>query len=302
MLVKAMKTELINHIEKVKHFQTVAEVGTIQLASKKIGIAQPALSKSIKILEEAIGCELFERSRRGTFLTPEGTSFLKFSYDMNDLIRNIESEIFHQISQVSGLLSIGMHELYVPFLWPKILDLFKEEAPRLKLKLITDVSSRALLNQLDSRNLDVVIAIDSSVSASFEKIFFYEDEYSFYCATTSKKSLNKTDEIFYLPHSVIDQKTKLRDLMGKNSKQFKSTHSVSSYTSVLSLTLSGIGIGILPDKPASFYTKKKIIKKYTHNQLKQKKHKVFIYTRKSSGKDRNINFFKQSILDFSESL
>lgn len=300
--MKAMKTELINHIEKVKHFQTVAEAGTIQLASKKIGIAQPALSKSIKILEEAIGCELFERSRKGTFLTPEGKSFLKFSYDMNDLIRNIESEIFHQNSQVSGLLSIGMHELYVPFLWPQILNLFKKEAPELKLKLVTDVSSRTLLDQLDSRNLDVVIAIDSEVSASFEKIFFYEDEYSFYQAITSSKSSNKTHEIFYLPDSVIDQKTKLRDLMRKNSKQLKSPHSVSSYASVLSLTLSGVGIGILPNKPASFYTKKKVIKKYTHNQLKQKKHKVFVYTRKSSEKSRSINFFKKNMLDLKNSL
>ena len=58
--------------ELYKIFYTVAKNKNITSASKELLISQPAISKSIKNLEEQLGGQLFVRTKRGVVLTEEG--------------------------------------------------------------------------------------------------------------------------------------------------------------------------------------------------------------------------------------
>lgn len=64
-------------LRQLHHFITVAEAGSYREAAERIFIAQPALSVSVRKLEEALGVQLFERSAKGVTLTPAGHAFLK---------------------------------------------------------------------------------------------------------------------------------------------------------------------------------------------------------------------------------
>jgi len=57
---------------RLKYFLRVAEEGSITRAAKLLGIAQPALSRQVQLLEEDLGISLFTRNRRGVELTEEG--------------------------------------------------------------------------------------------------------------------------------------------------------------------------------------------------------------------------------------
>jgi LysR family transcriptional regulator, nitrogen assimilation regulatory protein len=57
---------------RLKYFLRVAEEGSITRAATVLGIAQPALSRQIHLLEEDLGVTLFRRTRRGVQLTDEG--------------------------------------------------------------------------------------------------------------------------------------------------------------------------------------------------------------------------------------
>lgn len=57
---------------RLRYFLRIAEEGSITRAAQTLGIAQPALSRQIRLLEEDIGIELFRRTRRGVELTVEG--------------------------------------------------------------------------------------------------------------------------------------------------------------------------------------------------------------------------------------
>ncbi len=57
---------------RLKYFLRVAEEGSITRAATVLGIAQPALSRQIQLLEEDLGVTLFHRTRRGVQLTDEG--------------------------------------------------------------------------------------------------------------------------------------------------------------------------------------------------------------------------------------
>jgi LysR family transcriptional regulator, nitrogen assimilation regulatory protein len=57
---------------RLKYFQRIAEEGSITRAATVLGVAQPALSRQIRLLEEDLGITLFHRTRRGVQLTEEG--------------------------------------------------------------------------------------------------------------------------------------------------------------------------------------------------------------------------------------
>jgi DNA-binding transcriptional LysR family regulator len=57
---------------RLKYFLRIAEEGSITGAAASLGIAQPALSRQVRLLEEDLGVVLFRRTRRGVQLTDEG--------------------------------------------------------------------------------------------------------------------------------------------------------------------------------------------------------------------------------------
>lgn len=66
-------------LTQLKYVITVAETGSMNEAAKRLFIAQPSLSQSVKELENEIGIELFRRGNRGVILTSEGAEFLGYA-------------------------------------------------------------------------------------------------------------------------------------------------------------------------------------------------------------------------------
>ena len=60
------------HSEDLYYFLTVAAEGSVSAASRRLHIAQPALSKRMQALERELGCVLFIRGSRRISLTEAG--------------------------------------------------------------------------------------------------------------------------------------------------------------------------------------------------------------------------------------
>ena len=73
-------------VRHARTFVTVAEVGTVSRAALRLGIAQPALSRQIVSLEQALGLKLFDRIRGRLVLTSEGEQLLT---DCRNLLNQI---------------------------------------------------------------------------------------------------------------------------------------------------------------------------------------------------------------------
>lgn len=71
---------------------TVANASSMNEAAKSLFISQPSLSSAIKELEEEIGIELFHRTNRGIFLTPEGEEFIGYARQVAEQYRLMESK------------------------------------------------------------------------------------------------------------------------------------------------------------------------------------------------------------------
>ena len=77
-----------NKIDSYKIFESVARNESISKASEELFISQPAVSQSIKKLEETIGGELFNRTKFGVRLTSEGKAFYEY-------IKNVPEKVMH---------------------------------------------------------------------------------------------------------------------------------------------------------------------------------------------------------------
>ena len=74
-------------LRHLRYFIAVAEHKSIRLASERIHVTQPAVSRQLHDLEEQLGFELFSRHPRGLTLTPAGESFLS---DARQIMSDLE--------------------------------------------------------------------------------------------------------------------------------------------------------------------------------------------------------------------
>ena len=63
-------------LAQIETFVAVAETGNVSRASVRLHVAQPALSRQIRSLEDELGAALFARTARGMKLLPSGELFL----------------------------------------------------------------------------------------------------------------------------------------------------------------------------------------------------------------------------------
>ena len=66
------------NFEYYKVFYYVCKCGSLTAAANVLMTSQPAVTRTIHNLENAIGCRLFIRSKNGVELTPEGRTFYKY--------------------------------------------------------------------------------------------------------------------------------------------------------------------------------------------------------------------------------
>ena len=66
-------------ILQLKYVIEVASAPSIREAARRLFVSQPALSSSIRELEEELGFRIFERNNRGIFLTAKGTEFIQYA-------------------------------------------------------------------------------------------------------------------------------------------------------------------------------------------------------------------------------
>lgn len=97
-------------LRHLRYFIAVAELRSVRAASEHLHVTQPAISRQIQDLEEAIGATLFERTPRGLKLTPAGIAYLS---EARDILARIDAanRLAHRIaSGVQGHLRVGFVE------------------------------------------------------------------------------------------------------------------------------------------------------------------------------------------------
>jgi DNA-binding transcriptional LysR family regulator len=145
----------------IEVFLAVAEEGAISGAARRLGVSPSAVSQQVAGLEQAVGAHLLDRTARPVRLTPAGAMFRRHA----QTILNAEAEARAELAMadLSGLttLRLGMIEDFNAEVTPDLLRALSHDLKTCRFLLETGASHR-LLDQLEARALDMVVAADNA--------------------------------------------------------------------------------------------------------------------------------------------
>ncbi len=146
------------NLKQCRYFAAVAEELHFGRAAMRLGIAQPPLSRQIHGLEAALGCALFDRSRRAIQLTPKGHAFLIRARQLLALAAQATEAARRAGSQQVGNLRVGYSHITDPAMLLPIRTNFARLLPSVKVQLLVD-DPRTLAAHLLSHKVDIAFLV-----------------------------------------------------------------------------------------------------------------------------------------------
>jgi DNA-binding transcriptional LysR family regulator len=123
-------------LKQLRTFLRVAEVGSLSQASDRLRVAQPALSRQIKMLESEIGVPLFARHGRGMKLTEAGRQLLEHVGTPLRLLENSFDEVRSSAKRIEGRVSLGMTPTISFILAGRLAKRVAKELPGVSLRIV----------------------------------------------------------------------------------------------------------------------------------------------------------------------
>jgi DNA-binding transcriptional LysR family regulator len=145
-------------LHQIRDLLAVAEQGSLRAAARKLGLAQPSISRSIRELERELGAPLLERQARGTVLTPAGKMFARRASAAATELRRAHEEIGQLHGDAEGSVTAGLSSVPLLALLPKALGAFRKRYPRIALNLV-DGAFPAIESRLKDGSIDFYLGV-----------------------------------------------------------------------------------------------------------------------------------------------
>lgn len=152
-------------LRQLTYFQTVAKSGSFSRASALLAVAQPALSRQVRKLEEELGVSLLYRNGRGVTLTEAGRNFLLGVEGILADLERLCGETAEQQGRIRGTVAIGMPPALSGVLIAPLLRRARSVLPHVQIKVIDGFSGH-LQEWLLSRQIDMAVLYNAGLSRS----------------------------------------------------------------------------------------------------------------------------------------
>lgn len=135
---------------------TAVETGSLRRAAERMRLSQPALSRSIRELEQDVGAKLLERTARGVEATVYGKALMVRGKLIDAELRQARNDIANLLAATHGDLSIGVTPVAAFSVLSRMLARFKSTRPQLRVG-ITEGMGASLINHLRQGDFDFVV-------------------------------------------------------------------------------------------------------------------------------------------------
>lgn len=236
-----------------KTFYDVAKFGSISKAAEESFTSQPAISKSIKNLEDQLSTKLFYRKPNGVELTDSGKELLYYVEKSYANLVTAERVLVETDDLQRGKLSIGMPSNIGTFLiFDKIIS-FHETFPNIEITVITG-GTAYLLDLLDSHKIDFIIdtaPIDISSSSDLVRKSLTSVHYCFAVSKNNtsidpskiKSIKDLKDKPLVLPIPGTANRTALDELLNKMNVTVENVLNIHTSEMILTAVKRNLGIG-----------------------------------------------------------
>ncbi|MBX9767244.1 MAG: LysR family transcriptional regulator [Bdellovibrionales bacterium] len=238
---------LSDHLEKLKNLVAVAKYQSINKAGQRIGLSQPSLSTSLRLLEEDLGCKLFTRTSKGVIPTEDGKTLVEFANRILMLSSEVEAQIRHTKRDLDVHLRIGTHESISVYFFPDFIRYLNSAFPKLRLSLKTG-RSRAAIDWLKSGDIDVAISVEPPSGKKIISQSLFYDHFNFFMMPNSENW--QASPLILMPDALEMTGKTLRTQIADYAKKHDRILECENHETVRALSEEGLGIGLLPDQVA----------------------------------------------------
>lgn len=163
-------------LEDLRYFVAVAEEGHVGRAAQRLGVSQPALTKGVQRLEQAMAIALFERGPKGMTLTTLGATFFERARHLCVGLDKAAQEVKDLRLGAIGTLRVGTSPIFADGLVAETYAVLLGQRPGARLQLAIGLND-TLLASLRLGDLDLSInALDDTEPEDVVQVPLFEDQ------------------------------------------------------------------------------------------------------------------------------
>ncbi|HVZ44465.1 MAG TPA: LysR substrate-binding domain-containing protein [Ramlibacter sp.] len=162
-------------LKQLQYFVRVAELGSFTRAAIELNVAQPALSRQVRLLEVELRQTLLVRNGRGAVPTEAGKLLLEHGRGILYQVERTLEDLGRMRGGLSGRVAVGLPSSVARVLTVPLTRAFREALPEAKLS-ISEGLSGGLQQALASGRLDIVVLYNAQPSRELDLIPLLEEE------------------------------------------------------------------------------------------------------------------------------
>ncbi len=262
----ASEGELMNivdlNLEYVKSFYYVGKFRSITKAATFMHVSQPAVSQSMKHLEELMGCKLTVRASGGVKFTKEGEAFYSYIQKGYEYMVQGVDKMKQLMELEGGELKIGASDMTLRYFLLPYLERFHEEHPQVKV-IVTNAPTPATLENLREGTIDFGVISTPFEASPNLKITSVREIEDVYIAGRKfipyKNRMLDLQELENLPIISLEGKTSTRTYMEqfleKNRVRVEPEFELATSDMIVQFALRNLGVGCVVSDFAEEYLK-----------------------------------------------
>ena len=237
---------------QLEHFLAVVEERTFTRAAERVSRSQPAVSQSIKKLEEELGTSLFARDVHDVSLTEAGTKLVEYARKMVRARDEAMRELGALKNLTSGTLNIAAHESAAVYLLPAPLRSYLRRFPDIRVGIyrsrLTDIPRQVL-----DREVHVGFVKDEPTFHELQWVDVHADEMILVAAPghpltrrTETQIRDLGEEQFVLHHLCATTEQKILRLFEQHHTRCRIVAEVWSFENIKNFVQAEVGLAIVP--------------------------------------------------------
>lgn len=245
------------HLTHLRYVQAIARHKSLSAAARALGISQPTLTGAVKSLEEELRTTIVLRGRDGVRLTVAGEALVRHAGEILATVERMEQDIRGLEGDAHGRLVIGCHESLGAYFLPGFmrgfmaahagieLTLWNGTSPAVRdAVLARDVHYGLLVNPISHPNLVLVKLFHDAMD-----LFVCVDEPP---AATLPAAVERVRQGPLIYAGRVTQCQELIQRLGADDTPPARLLSCGDLELVKSLTLAGLGVGVIPRRVAGY--------------------------------------------------
>ncbi len=154
-------------LRQLKHFVAAAERGSISAAARSMNLAQPAISSSIKKLEQELKAPLFNRRDRGITLTVAGNEFLSHAKQILKQAEDAKLAMQAMEGLDQGLVDVAVPSMLGSYYFPPLVMAFRHQYPNIDMNIL-DTGTRNIRRMLLEGEVELGVVASKDLTPELE--------------------------------------------------------------------------------------------------------------------------------------